>query len=164
MHLLFDHLVARASAVAGQRPRHRGAAEQRDELATLRGITLVGRSARLVRWWHGNCFIPACPVESMDLVVVLPNQFDVAGILNGLRSFEPLFIFIQQFLLVSLRDRLIGGDLRNLFFIAVCGSVYCLLCGSIPANTIKMLAATSSYSAKSLKPFFSATLSDSAAS
>jgi hypothetical protein len=63
-----------------------------------------------------NCFIPACPVESMDLVVVLPNQFDVAGILNGLRSFEPLFIFIQQFLLVSLRDRLIGGDLRNLFF------------------------------------------------
>jgi hypothetical protein len=36
--------------------------------------------------------------------------------LNGLRSFEPLFIFIQQFLLVSLRDRLIGGDLRNLFF------------------------------------------------
>jgi hypothetical protein len=71
MYLLFDHLVARASAVAGQRPRHRGAAEQRDELATLRGILgpLVAR----------NCFIPACPVESMDLVVVLPNQFDVAG-------------------------------------------------------------------------------------
>jgi hypothetical protein len=93
----------------------------------------------------------------MDLVVGFPDQFDVAGILNGLRCVEPLFKFIQQFLLVAFRDRLIGDISAIFFFIAVCGSVYCLLCGSIPANTIKMLAATSSYSAKSLKPFFLAT-------
>ena len=85
------------------------------------------------------------PLNGMDLVVVFLNQFNVAGILNGLRCVEPLFKFIQQFRLVSFRDRLISDDLRNLFFIAVCGSVYCLLCGSIPANTIKMLATTSSY-------------------
>src|SRR5437660_3545938 len=52
----------------------------------------------------------------MDLVVVFSNQFDVAGILNGLRCVEPLFKFVQQFLLLSFRDRLIGDDLRNLFF------------------------------------------------
>src|SRR5262245_10393214 len=55
-------------------------------------------------------------MNRMDLVVVFPNQFDVARILDRLRCVEPLCKFIQQFLLVSFRHRLIGHDLRNLFF------------------------------------------------
>src|SRR5580704_15985556 len=48
------------------------------------------------------------------------------------------------------------------FLIAVCGSVKLLVCGSIAPITMEMLAATASYSAKSLNPCFLVTVSSSA--
>src|SRR6266852_9027929 len=45
------------------------------------------------------------------------------------------------------------------FLMAVCGSVNALVCGSIVAMTMEMLAATASYSAKFLKPCFLVTAS-----
>jgi hypothetical protein len=105
-----------------ERPRHR-AAEQRDD--SRRFIQLSGRqSAPLVRLIEEGAFASLHAIASsllvpsnwVDLVVVLQNKFDVAGILNGLRCVEPLFELIQQFVLVFLRDRLVSGDLRDLFF------------------------------------------------
>ena len=48
------------------------------------------------------------------------------------------------------------------FLIASGGCRNALVCGSMPLSTMETLAATSSYSAKSLKPYFLATASRSA--
>src|SRR5262245_38262377 len=68
--------------------------------------------------------------------------------------------FSSSFL--SVLEIVLSAMISAIFFFIVCALIYRLVRGLIPAKIIKMLAATSSYSAKSLNPLFLAIISDSA--
>src|SRR5882757_6429177 len=79
--------------------------------------------------------------------MLVGNWMDCAALSAALSSLSNLFFSLLGIVLSALASSIS-------FLMAICGSMNTFVCGSIAIITREILAATASYSAKSLKPCF----------